>query len=326
MHVECQRSQEAFMDFTVTLSDEEWDEVKGGWRCVALEIPGIEVSALYVDGKLVDPAQYNANLQLRLIRWSGSNHPATASLHLKVAAPLSTQELTVRWKKLAILLPVIGGFAAAIITAYLHSAQGESTAADRASIKVYAKSNDFLATGGPLQFDKLLLGTKREAWFVGTTFYISVDAHRELIRKKLTDGVDLNFLIFDPYGAHAPDVARMLDIGANELSDQCLLGIRTMIGLVDASRAGRLPGRLNVRLIDDTVYSRLYLFDPKAPSGSIYFIPQVNQSNSQLLPGFLGMNSQAGFAGAYFDGVLRTWNSANAQSLDSWRTSHPEIH
>lgn len=314
------------MDFTVTLADDAWDEVKGGWRCSALEIPGIKVDGLYVSGRLVDTAQYSINQQLRLIRWAGSRRPTLASVHLQVASALSTQELTARWKKLAILLPVIGSIVAATITATWRDARSREPPPPPAAIQVFAKSNDFLATGGTRQFDTLLLATKREAWFVGTTFYISVDTHRELIKRKLSEGVDLNFLIFDPFGSHAADVARMLDIGVNELNDQCWLGIRTMIGLADDARAGRLPGHLSVKLIDDTLYSRLYLFDPKTTEGSTYYVPQVNQSNSQFLPGFLATNARAAFHVAYFDGVLRAWNGGSAQTLESWRATHPEIH
>jgi|SRR6516164_2531097 hypothetical protein len=41
------------MDFTITLSKDDWDAVKGGWRCPALQIPGTRVQSIYVDGAAV---------------------------------------------------------------------------------------------------------------------------------------------------------------------------------------------------------------------------------------------------------------------------------
>lgn len=312
------------------MAPEDWDGVKGGWRCPALEIPGVEVRGMYVEGRVVDPASYSVLRELHIVRWSLGNPPRLAALHLEAAKPLSTQELTSRWKKLAIVLPVVGSLTSVILTAawktYFDAPVPASERSNDGGLSVYLRSNDFLASGGPLRFDSLLGNTKREAWFLGTTFYISIDTHRELIRKKLSEGVDVNFIIFDPYGKRASEVARMLDIGPNELMDQCLLGIRTMIKLADEPRGTRVPGELRIKLIDDVIHSRLYLFDPKAPDGVTYFIPQINQSNSQMLPGFAARNSQSTFTSAYFEGVLRTWNSNTSIALQEWRALHPDVH
>lgn len=315
------------MDFTITLADDDWDPTRGGWRCPALEIPGAELKQIFVQGKVVDPAQYQVDTKLRLVRWSGLKRPPLAAAHLVLSKALSTQELTARWKKIAIVLPVAGTLAASLIAAEWKPAIFSSSmpSSKEENIVVLNKSNDFLATGGAMRFDGALKSAKREVWFLGTTFYITVDTHRDLIRKKLAEGVDINFIIFDPFGSNAQQVASMLDIGLNELMDQCLLGIRTMIKLADESRGAKFPGELRIRLVNQVAYSRLYLFDPKSNEGTTYFIPQVNQSNSQMLPGFLVKNATAHYATAYFDGVQRTWNGSETLSLSDWRKKHPEV-
>ena len=121
----------ANMDFTITLSNDDWDRSKGGWRCPALQIPGVQVKNVYVDGTALDEKLYDVNTSLLLIRWSQPTHPRQAAVHLQVDKALSTEELTLRWKKLAIVLPVVGSIAAGLITAIFKDAPREP---DRKSV------------------------------------------------------------------------------------------------------------------------------------------------------------------------------------------------
>lgn len=101
--------------FTVTVTDEDWDARVGGWRCPALKIPGARVDSLYVSTALVDSSQYEVKYDLDIIRWARTEHPPQATLHLKLTEELSTEELTLRWKKLAIILPLITSVVVAFI-------------------------------------------------------------------------------------------------------------------------------------------------------------------------------------------------------------------
>ena len=218
------------MDFTITLSKDDWDSVKGGWRCPALQIPGTRVQSIYVDGAAVDPKYYEVNNALSLIRWSPDARPKQASVHIHADKALSTEELTLKWRKLAIILPVAGSLAAALITAVVAplfkapsvGVEGKSKAP---FLKIFERSNDFLATGDSHQFPSLLKAAKREAWFVGTTFYITTDQYHDQLLSKLSEGVDLNFLILSPDGAALGKVAQLLGVQEKELLDNCTSGI-----------------------------------------------------------------------------------------------------
>ncbi|WP_027554439.1 hypothetical protein [Bradyrhizobium sp. Cp5.3] len=317
------------MDFTITLSNDDWDRSKGGWRCPALQIPEIKVKNVYVDGTAVDEKLYDVNTALLLIRWSQPTHPRQAAVHLQVDKALSTEELTLRWRKLAIVLPVLGSIAAALITAVFKDASKTPSpppAPGKKDIaKIFERSNDFLATGDKQQFPSLLKQAKREAWFVGTTFYISVDQYHDMILKKLAEGVDLNFLVLSPNGDAIGKVAHLLGVAEKELASDCLTGIRILNRTSEEAKVSHYPGTLQVKIIDEPVQTRLYFFDPKADEGYVYFIPQMNGTNSQTLPGFLVENSVADYHSSYFTGVLRMWNDPGTKSLEAWIASHPEL-
>ncbi|MGY4198947.1 hypothetical protein [Bradyrhizobium sp. USDA 4520] len=317
------------MDFTITLSNDDWDRSKGGWRCPALQIPAVQVKNVYVDGTAVDEKLYDVNTALLLIRWSQPTHPRQAAVHLQVDKVLSTEELTQRWKKLAIVLPVLGSIAAALITAVFKDTPKTPspplTTGKKDIAKIFERSNDFLATGDKQQFPSLLKQAKREAWFVGTTFYISVDQYHDVILSKLAEAVDLNFLVLSPTGDAIGKVARLLGVTERELASDCLTGIRILGRTMEEAKAAHYPGTLQVRIIDEPVQTRLYFFDPKADEGYVYFIPQMNGTNSQTLPGFLVENAVAAYHSTYFTGVLRMWNDSGTKSLEAWTASHPEL-
>jgi hypothetical protein len=317
------------MDFTVTLSNDDWDPIKGGWRCPALQIPETEIKNVYVDGSAVDPKLYAVNSALCIIRWSPSTHPKQASAHVHVRKALSTGELTSRWKKAAIILPIIGTLGAAFIATRL-SAPAPGTIPKQGldnigTIKLYEASNDFLATGSKYQFAPLLKSTKREAWFIGTTFYISIDQFYSLLLSKLADGVDLNFLILNPDSQGEAFTARMLGVSEQELAFQCYAGIRILFRMSAEAHKANYPGTINVKLVNDEITTRLYFFDPKTDGGFTFFVPQVSGTNSQTLPGFVLANAAAKFHAQYFSAALVSWNGPGAQTLESWKAAHPDF-
>jgi len=317
------------MDFTVSLAESDWDSVKGGWRCPALQIPGAAVKTLYVSGSTIDPKLYEVDTDLWLIRWAKPRHPEYASVHIRAEKALSTEELTLKWKKVAIVLPVLGSLLTGLITTKLipkpKSSASSLEAGSSDGIRIYLRSNDFLNSAEGVQFTSSLKMAKREAWFAGTTFYISVDQYHDLLLQKLADGVDLNFLVLDPYNGGAKNVADLLGVTEDELSSQCLAGIRTLERIrSEAQRAGA-PGVLNVKLSNQVFQSRLYFFDPKSDQGTTYYVPQINGTNSQFLPGFLVNNGHAKFASVYFNGLLKLWNSQHAQAFADWKAIHNDF-
>jgi hypothetical protein len=318
------------MDFTITLSDDDWDSVKGGWRCPALQIPGARVKYIYVNGALADPTYYEVHQEVGFIQWLRSYFPGQAAVHVGLDKELSTEELTVKWKKLAVILPVIGTLGAAILTAALRvsgsDSTGGSTVPGGSVPKLFTRSNDFLATGDGYQFPSILKRTKREAWFIGTTFYISTDQYHDLIMEKLAAGVDLNFLVLNPQGDAVGKVARLLGVAEKELALDCASGIHILSRIVAEAAMAKSTGMLRAKLIDEPIQTRMYMFDPKTDDGYVYYIPQINGTNSQRLPGFLIRNSHAPYHSIYFDSVLKMWSDPSTMSLEAWMASHADAN
>jgi hypothetical protein len=104
--------------FTITVDSRDWSEELTGWHCSALAIPGGEVDAVYVQDGRVDKAWYEVPEGLSMIRWvHGTPPPSKATLALKLTKELSTQELTSRWRKLAIVLPFTASLLVGLISA-----------------------------------------------------------------------------------------------------------------------------------------------------------------------------------------------------------------
>ena len=93
--------------FTTTVSKTDWDQRLGGWRCSVLKIPSIDIDAVYIDGVKQDTRLLEVLPEHNIIRWKGSEHPTEAVLSFKITKDLSTNELTLKWKKMAIMLPVL---------------------------------------------------------------------------------------------------------------------------------------------------------------------------------------------------------------------------
>jgi hypothetical protein len=229
------------------------------------------------------------------------------------------------WKRLAVgigaasLLVVTGLF-----TSYARHARADAARAHNAIVETFARSNDFLTTGPDYSFVRLLGDTQREAWFIGTTFYISVDQFHDMLLERLQKGIDLHFLILNPDVENVRRVAGLLGVTEEELLPQCLAGIRTLRRLDEEARASKAAGVLRVRLSREPLQLRMYLFDPRSERGFTYYIPQINGVNSQVLPGFLAANKGAPYPAAYFEGVARIWNGRTVHDLSEWLAANPK--
>lgn len=95
--------------------------------------------------------------------------------------------------------------------------------------------------------------------------------------------------------------------------------------MTDEARKANYPGTVRTKLVAEEFQLRVYFFDPKSNEGLTYYIPQINGTNSQFLPGFLADNAAAKYPSIYFNGILKLWNSPNAQTLESWEAAHPAV-
>ena len=102
--------------FSVRLAAADWDDTMSGWRCPALSVPGAKVEDMYVEGTRVDRAKYEVLQNYAIIRWAASDRPARATASIILTRALSLGTETDRWRRLAIVLPVIATIIAAVIS------------------------------------------------------------------------------------------------------------------------------------------------------------------------------------------------------------------
>jgi hypothetical protein len=172
-------------------------------------------------------------------------------------------------------------------------------------IEYTPKANDFLPT-----LAKYITGTKQEIWFTGISFYVTLPQHKDLLIKKLEEGVDVRFLVYDPKSQNLGEVARGFSQSEEALRSECDVTIQNLRNIYSEWKQRGLRGKFEVRLFSSIPKSRIYVFDRKLESGFTYFIPHVDQQNSPNLPGFLAKNIKTGIASAYFEGIERLWNAS----------------
>lgn len=104
------------ISFITSLNSENWDPHAGGWRCDSLKIPGAKVYSIFAEGNEVDKVRYSVRNDLSFIRWSNSHPPKQIIVGITLEDDLVTNELKIRWKKAAIILPFVTAIIATIIT------------------------------------------------------------------------------------------------------------------------------------------------------------------------------------------------------------------
>jgi hypothetical protein len=116
---------------TIRLTNEDWDDAMRGWRCPVLSIPGALVEAVYVEGNRVDTGPYEVLIPNTFVRWITLDRPERVALSIRLTEALSLDSETERWKRLAIVLPVVATIVAASISGaatYISRTPAASTA------------------------------------------------------------------------------------------------------------------------------------------------------------------------------------------------------
>ncbi len=110
--------EQNLISFSTTVTLNDWDKNFGGWRCPSLKIPGAKVDSIFINGLKTDDAKYQVLEQHSIIRWSDANPPDQALISITLTKQLTTQELSTRWKKLALILPLLTAICTALISNY----------------------------------------------------------------------------------------------------------------------------------------------------------------------------------------------------------------
>jgi Domain of unknown function (DUF5919) len=194
---------------------------------------------------------------------------------------------------------------------------------DTGLIKWYRHSNEFLA-----EIDPLIMQSHHEVWFFGTNFNISAGERRDALLRKLSSGVNIKYLIFDPKSSHLDDFA--LDFGQSpgELRSECEKGLESIVELQRQwqrlSATVPRPGELEVRVFAAPPHARFYIFDPERTDGKSLFVPYVNHVNSPNVPAYLLQNVPSGVFQQYFDGIRKLWTSS--ESLEQHLKNSATVH
>jgi hypothetical protein len=102
--------------FTVRVTEADWDDTMRGWRCPALSVPGAVVDAIYLEGNRADTARYEVLPAQGFVRWILPDQPQRAAIVIKLTQELTLGSETDRWKRRAVILPVLATVAAALIS------------------------------------------------------------------------------------------------------------------------------------------------------------------------------------------------------------------
>lgn len=180
---------------------------------------------------------------------------------------------------------------------------------DTGLIKWFRHSNDFLA-----QIEPEINNAQQEIWFFGTDFNITAGERRDQLLRKLSSGVNVRFLIFNPRSSHMAELARDFSQTPGELQAECDKGLDSLIELqqewLARSKSVQSPGELQIRVFEVHPHARFYVFDPKRSDGRTMFIPYVNDVNSTNAPGYLIENAETGIFKPYFAAVQKLWSES----------------
>ena len=120
--------------FSTRRQTNRWGPEGQASRCPPLAKPGAIVEALYVEGNRIDSARYEVLKEQALIRWTPADQPQRVAATIRLTEDLTLGAETDRWKKLAIILPVVATIVSAAIaggTTYLSKAVPEGRSSGR---------------------------------------------------------------------------------------------------------------------------------------------------------------------------------------------------
>ena len=173
------------------------------------------------------------------------------------------------------------------------------------------RANDFLPRLG-----YYMSNSHEEIWLTGMSFYITLPQHKDLILKKLHEGVDVRFLVYNPLSPNLEEVANGYSQTKEELFSECEVTIQNLRSILNEWKQPKSSAKFEVRLFSSIPQTRIYVFDRRRETGFTYFIPHVDRQNSPNLPGFLVKNVKTGIAQPYFEGIERLWN--NSTQFEDW--------
>jgi hypothetical protein len=213
----------------------------------------------------------------------------------------------------AILMVILAAFAATAF--FIPRLRGliitETISRSTGIIAHYAKANDFLPKMGDY-----IAAAQQDVWLTGVSFYVTLPANKDIILKRLSDGINFRFLVLDPAARNLPQIAAEFRQAPDELRSECNVTVQNLISIYKEAKAKQYGGVLEIKLLATAPKARMYVFDKRRDTGVTFFIPHVDEVNSPNLPGFLVKNISTGIAIPYFEAVDRLWT--HGVPLENW--------
>jgi hypothetical protein len=215
--------------FNIRLAEADWEDSMSGWRCPALNVPGAEVEDVYVEGARADRAKYEVLPNHSIIRWIPGDRPPRATASIKLTKALSLGTETDKWRRLAIILPVIATVLAAIISgSATYFSRSPVLKTDSGAAQVGASNPQAgHATGNEIAdyidiIDKksqnIEIGKTYLSRFSDSTYIMATDHPEEQYKFHVTEGVHRLELFFELRPGNKAGVPAFLVLDQNERS------------------------------------------------------------------------------------------------------------
>ena len=169
----------------------------------------------------------------------------------------------------------------------------------------------------PKIMEYFLNNAEHDIWFVGANFPNTLTVRKQQIIKKLNDGIEMRFLIYNCCSSTTEDTAKRLGQEHNSFLQDCKTTVVNLWSVADQIKKIEQASRLKVKVSSIPTW-RFYIFDKQHGSGMTFFVPYVFGENSPNLPGYLAPNTERGVLQAYFYGLERLWNAPGSEDFESW--------
>jgi hypothetical protein len=104
------------ISFLLDLRHEDWNHSLKGWNCPLLKVPGAKIDDLYASSHRVDSNWYKSDTEVGIVQWIHDEQPPQLSTaKITLSKDLEDREISLLWKKLAIILPLLASLLVALI-------------------------------------------------------------------------------------------------------------------------------------------------------------------------------------------------------------------
>ena len=254
----------------ITFHPRDWDEVRQGWRCPLLDIPGTEIEELTAKGSLLAVADYEVDKPNKLVRYTGNQRPRTVVAKVSMppdVVPKETAERLQFWKIvlpfIASVLSIAATIAAVFLKSYLDGdSQGPSSGKMEGVQSISSSSVDALALVGPLIENSTKQTTLTLA---GINFHITADDRDDELIEAARRGCKIRVLVMAPSNDLMNRYGQEYNHDDPDFSNECASSLRDLMrirsSVKEIRESGNANGSFDVRVLNFIPGHRVYLLN-----------------------------------------------------------------